>query len=140
MCVCVCVYILYVRRYGAHDLCIRAIFSWTRTEADRNSERKHQSADTMSVTLQVLDACNIRDAAGPRLPRSRSAPRVLTPPPTRCSAQGVLISQSAKCLFCPHHHGHRSRLLLFIIIHFCAHTAAAAAPLRCKIIVHCTRF
>jgi len=28
----------------------------------------------LSVTLQVRDACNIRDAAGPRLPRSRARP------------------------------------------------------------------
>jgi len=46
---------------------VRAIFSsWTRTVADRNAERKHQSADTMSVTLQVRDACNIRDVARDR--------------------------------------------------------------------------
>lgn len=54
---------------------IQAIFSRTRTAADRNSERKHQSADTrsdarardvqLSVMLQVRDACNVRDALGP---------------------------------------------------------------------------
>lgn len=87
----------------ARSPCIRAIFSWTRTVADRNSERKHQSADTMSVTLQVRDACNIRDGRErPWLPRSRAQLSCTPSRPARLHrAQGVLISQSAKCLFLP---------------------------------------
>uniref|UniRef100_A0A2S2QR86 Uncharacterized protein n=1 Tax=Sipha flava TaxID=143950 RepID=A0A2S2QR86_9HEMI len=93
------VYCTKIRR--ARSPCIRAIFSWTRTEADRNSKRKHQSADTMSVTLQVRYACNIRDGRErPWLPWSRnrlSSTSSRSPPPR----SGCIDLSIGQVLFLP---------------------------------------